>query len=305
MALLFWASRSNLDSDDYSKSIQFDNYDSTFTNDTLNIITYNIGYLSGMSNNRTFPDEEDVQGNLSNVLKQLNQKEPDIMVFQEIDFNSNRSYNIDQAHSIASNIFNHCSSVVNWDLSYLPFPYWPPKNHFGKVISGQAIMSDFSITKNDRIPLCRNEKLPFWKDMFYLDRIAQIGEVVVGDKKVYVINVHLDAFDKETRCKQHEEILEIYNKYAAAFPTILIGDFNSDPNRSEACIERLLQQKNMSCAHDLLKSKFTFPADNPQLLLDHIFYNPEYIKVIDYAVLNNFNTSSDHLPVSMDFILLD
>ena len=47
----FWASSPNISANDYNNSGQYD-YSSSASNDSIiSIITYNIGYLSGMTNN--------------------------------------------------------------------------------------------------------------------------------------------------------------------------------------------------------------------------------------------------------------
>ncbi|MGK0325870.1 MAG: hypothetical protein ACJA1D_001211, partial [Polaribacter sp.] len=47
----FWASSSTLDKSEYAKLIEVDNHIVPENDSIFSIVTYNIGYLSGMTNN--------------------------------------------------------------------------------------------------------------------------------------------------------------------------------------------------------------------------------------------------------------
>jgi mRNA deadenylase 3'-5' endonuclease subunit Ccr4 len=89
----FWAGSGFSDVDSY---YQIETYHDDFTNDgdTLKIMTYNIGYLSGMTNNLAVERTPDLTyENLHKSYSFLSNQNPDIIGFQEIDFNSDRSFN--------------------------------------------------------------------------------------------------------------------------------------------------------------------------------------------------------------------
>lgn len=133
----FWASSPSLEESEYS-SITHNSSMATGENDSVfSIATYNIGYLSGMTNNRPVPKPKSLfKANLQKVKKETQAVNPDIIAFQEIDYNASRSYHINQEEEVASLGYNYSARTVNWDENYLPFPYWPISMHFGKVISG-------------------------------------------------------------------------------------------------------------------------------------------------------------------------
>ena len=56
----------------------------------------------------------------------------------------------------------------------MPFPYGLPSVNFGKVVSGQSILSKYSLSDYSRIVLERVEDNPFYRDAFYLDRLVQV-----------------------------------------------------------------------------------------------------------------------------------
>jgi endonuclease/exonuclease/phosphatase family metal-dependent hydrolase len=155
----------------------------------------------------------------------------------------------------------------------VPFPYFPPSAHFGQVVSGQSFLSKYKVLSHERIVLDRVENTPFFKNAFYIDRLLQIMEVVVLGNKITVMNVHLEAFDKETRVKQLKYVIQEFKEYSKIKPTILLGDFNSDPNFENPAIANVLNLEGIGNAA-FSKDNFanTFDAENPHKRLDYIFY---------------------------------
>ncbi|MCS6833861.1 MAG: endonuclease/exonuclease/phosphatase family protein, partial [Flammeovirgaceae bacterium] len=236
---------------------------------------------------------------------------PHLIAFQEIDFASHRSYEVNQLEEIANALkFPYGAWAINWDKKYVPFPYFPPSVHFGKILSGQAILSKFPIEKHQRIALERVKSHPFYYDAFYLDRLLEIAELRIKNKKVVLMNVHLEAFDANTRKNQMLYVRNVYQEIAKFAPVLLIGDFNSVPPSSEMPeteIDILLKAENIESACPSsefhLPSSYTFPSNNPNEQIDYIFYNPDRIEKVEWNVLTSFGDISDHLPVMMKFRL--
>ena len=105
-------------------------------NQTFIVMTYNIGYLSGMFNNLPVKTTKDIfEKNRHTALQLLENVKPDFIGFQEIDFHSRRSDYINQLQTIAEDAnYKYAAIAVNWDKHYVPFPYWPPSVHFGKML---------------------------------------------------------------------------------------------------------------------------------------------------------------------------
>lgn len=298
----FWASATNHSTEDYSKLIEY-NYPDVVDNDSVySIITYNLGYLSGMTNNLPVPRPSALfNENLLRVYNELEKLNAHIVCLQEIDFHSKRSHYINQQEELQKLGFNSVFQAVNWDKKYLPFPYYPPSLHFGEVYSGQSILSKYPLKDIERIVLERVADSPFYLDAFYLDRVAQVSKILIEGKTVVLINVHLEAFDFVTRTIQTKHIAKLYDAYKDSFPVILAGDFNSDAEHIDASINVILDIPGIkSAGHKLGK---TFSSRNPVARLDYIFYNEEFIELKSAAVLNSFGEASDHLPVLMQFKL--
>jgi endonuclease/exonuclease/phosphatase family metal-dependent hydrolase len=301
----FWASSSTLDKSEYAKLIKVDNHKIPENDSTFSIVTYNIGYLSGMTNNLAVESPKKLfNDNLDKVISEVKKVNPDIMAFQEIDFDASRSYNVNQEEEISKLGFNYRAQTINWDERYLPFPYWPISMHYGKVVSGQSIISKYPLKEQQRIVLQRVADAPFHRDAFYLERLAQVVKVVLNGKEVVLINIHLEAFDKQTRVNQFEEVLAIFNTYKNDYPTILLGDFNSRARDKDAIIQKMFTMKAIgNAAFDMNNLGNTFDTKDPFERIDYIFYTKNTIEYISGKVLNEFGQASDHLPVEMQFKL--
>ena len=298
-------------------------------------MAYNIGYLSGMTNNRPVERTPALfEKNMDAVLTMLRETAPDIVGLQEIDFVAERSYNVHQLDTLGTRAGYHAGAqAVNWDVRYLPFPSNDPAFHFGRLRSGQAVLSRYPMGTHERIELARTSR-PFWNDAFYLDRLAQVTEIALGTDTLVVVNVHLEAFEQATREAQARQVHDLVrSRLWEDAPTatdtapdralLLIGDFNSVPPVARELLppeERDAFLGDETFAHLLqdlpLQSAFpdsmythaaeattTFPADAPTRAIDHIYYTPHHIEAIAAEVLNPPGPPSDHRPVHMRFVL--
>jgi endonuclease/exonuclease/phosphatase family metal-dependent hydrolase len=254
--------------------------------------------------------------NLTNVKSLIRKLSPSIVCFQEIDFNSQRSHYIDQFDSVGNYCdFTDGAMAVNWDKKYVPFPYWPPSIHFGKVYSGQGILCCYEILDNSIIKLPKPESNPFYYNAFYIDRLIQSVNIKLpSGRTLRIINVHLEAYDVNYR----ERDSDILVKYIKTIPEdsafIIAGDFNSRPpynkeiGNKERTIKNLIKMGLKSSIDEEKYEKqpdlfYTFSSGNPVEMIDYIFYNPKKINLIDVAVIRDAGEISDHFPVCAKFTI--
>lgn len=103
-----------------------------------------------------------------------------------------------------------------------------------------------------------------------------------------------------------DQVKKLYLKYYRDFPTILLGDFNSDLHFEDAGINTILELPDTGCAaFSPAVSQNTFSSETPTQRLDYIFYNEHYIEELNAEILHQFGTASDHLPVLMKFKFKD
>ena len=320
----FWGSSSNWEEERYAEVLRTQAPFPEAIPDTFAVITYNIGYLSGMKNNTAESlSPAFSQQNQAQILRILAQLQPDYLAMQEVDFFARRSHYVDQGATLAQQLgFPQWARAVSWDKRYLPFPY-SLTGHFGQLVSGQALASQTPITTHKRIVLDKVASQPAYYQAFYLDRLIQIITTQRQGKTLALMNVHLDHSDEPTRAKQTQAVIETFEQLDQTFDgVILLGDFNSylhAPNKRPASldpkedvmveqhptIKALLDHPRLRPAIDpaLHDSPihFTFDAATPHEKLDYIFYNPQKLHCLQVRRLDEMQTASDHLPIYARF----
>ncbi len=320
LSAYLWASSGTLPADEFEAGnlVVSSDYDDAELHNPLTMVTYNIGYGSGLTNNTGInASEEEYEANVTAIVRALEGVRPDIVAFQEIDYDSDRSYHRDQLAIISDALgLKYRVQGFNWDKRYLPFPYWPPSSHFGAVLSGQAIASAYPVLEHSKISLAKPDERPFYYNQFYLDRTVQISKIDVAGRSLTLLNVHLEAYMNATRQKQALEVVDAVRAHEDG-PLILLGDFNAQPpwvdsgmdenGRPDNTIVTILEQTGL---HKAIpegeygagpgEGHLTFPSGTPSVCLDHIFYN-EHIERLSARVLSEAGTGSDHLPVMMSF----
>ncbi|MFT5954559.1 MAG: endonuclease/exonuclease/phosphatase family metal-dependent hydrolase [Cyclobacteriaceae bacterium] len=307
----FWASSSNLDVSEKYVIKQY-NEDQVSKTDTLRAITFNIGYLSGMTNNlATERKKELFDINLSASIKALGDLSPSIIGLQEVDYDAYRSFHLNQADTLAQTLqFTHGYHSVNWDKRYVPFPYGLPSYNFRKIVSGQSIIAEGAFFNAETFKLSDPSEAPFYYKAFYLDRLIQKVDWVVGEDTVTVLNLHLEAFDQQTRMMQAERLVSLYEFYYQKGPVLILGDFNSRQSELDNDAMRLLMRSpdiGSAISWEQYQqdsvSYFTYSSANPSYMIDYILYNKNFIVPIGSRVVQEIEEVSDHLPVLFDFML--
>lgn len=284
----------------------------------IKILTFNIGFLYGKGSEGPgyeYRDREYYKNSIDKISTSLKEWGADIVFFQEIDFASSRSNFINQAEEIAKKAgYPYLAEAKSWSSHYIPFPYWPVANHFGQMSSGGAILSKYPLRNHEITLLEKPKSSPWWYNLFYLHRYFQKVMVEIGDKKFNLINLHLEAFDKEDRKLQILKLKELLIKEKIDF---VAGDFNmlpdvatkrskffNDDNYENDSSYRVMKESPLLevVPDDIyLKEEnayFTFPAWAPDRRLDYIWYKKE-LKMMRAEVLPS--ALSDHLPLKASF----
>ncbi|MEM7118943.1 MAG: endonuclease/exonuclease/phosphatase family protein, partial [Chloroflexota bacterium] len=149
--------------------------------------------------------------------------------------------------------------------------------------------------------------------MGYIDRGAQRVRIRVGDRRIAVVNVHLEAFDQQARREQACDLAHFVQSIDD--PWVLGGDFNAPPPEAEQkkdfhdepvdytsdqTLELLRAGLGASCEAfgelDGTRSDLptlTYPADRPNRRLDHVFASSHFV-MTQTRVLREAGDASDH-----------
>lgn len=205
------------------------------TNKSISIITYNIGYcgldknqdsfLEGGKDSRSSSKNQTTK-NMSSIQKFLTSQNPDLILLQEVDTKSTRSYNIDECTNLQSYLKEY-SSVFAYESKNLwnPLPITKPT---GAVYSGNATFSKYQINSTSRYKYPSEETWPIY--LFIPSRcFIETRLPVNGGKELVLINTHLSAYDKNGELrKQQLAFLQQYivSEYKKGNYIIVGGDFN-------------------------------------------------------------------------------
>lgn len=266
---------------------------------TISIMTYNVGYLSGMTNNSaSWKDSANTVENYKKLITILEKEKPNLICFQEIDYHSKRSAYLDLHDSLTAHFYPWSVKTINWDNNYVPFPYWPLSAHFGKILSGQSIMSDWELADPTREELKAVSDYPFYYNAFYLDRLLVTSKVKHPVKEFLLMNIHAEAFDTLTRNEQLGNVYRQFKLNSSNQAVILAGDFNATPESGEAGLQLFLNDSTIACAGlNPKEDYFTYSSGDPAERIDFIFYTKKDFDEISGRVAIEYGKISDHLPV--------
>lgn len=284
----------------------------------LTVMGFNIAYGRGPGGDEDGPwTREHIVRHLDGIADQIRSSGADIAALQEVDLVAHRSRDIDEARYLADKLgWPNYACVITWENNYVPYPCWPPARHYGRMRSGQCVLSRFPILSSTRYRLPQPEGNPFYYNAFYLHRALQHVAVDLGAGRVLdLVNVHLEAFDKDNREKQVATLEDVVGKIESPF-RIVVGDFNALPPgtsqkhefvdepdadfRGDETMARIFAipgltevlSQSADSADDA--STFTFPAGAPTRRLDYIFVGPGF-EVADAKVMREGVPWSDHL----------
>lgn len=316
---VFWASRESLSAKKYRNKIVNENGSDGGSSEKIKVLSWNIawGYGIGSEGTGYRPKCKDFfLENLDSMAKVIRDSGADIVLIQEADFDSDKSHNIDQLKYLAEKLGMNRAYALGWDLNYLPFPYWPVQDHFGKVSSGGGVLSKFPILSNDIAHWDKPASNSWWYNLFYLDRYSQFVSIQIKGRKYVLVNSHLEAFDKIQRKKQASKLA--LRLESAKNLLVSGGDFNTVPrgasrtkgfedprddyggDETYGILAGTRGLKDTLALEDYAADEtrwFTFSSVKPSRKLDYIFVNQK-AKTGELQVIQS--PASDHLPIMVE-----
>lgn len=277
-------------------------------NDTIKILTYNIGYASGEKNNwGSVCTKEEIQNNLDNIANLIIKGQYDFVFLQEVDFNSKRSHFINQFdYLLKQTAYPFGAAHTLWDRRHVPWPYWPLKKQFGKVVSGQALLSRFQIDQQEIFNLPQPKRAP-WFLYFYPRRCAQQISIATHDQNtpLFLWNIHLEAYHHASRNKQAQVLAKLVQSNKQAMQ-IVAGDFNDpckepgnfDPHLEDA-FSLFKRESGFESEDEWPDHYLTFSSWEPFEQLDHVVFS-KHFATQSVAVVGE--RASDHLGLGVSLL---
>ncbi len=200
----------------------------------VRLVTWNIGYgglgagsdffMDGGSGVRS-ADRETVEKYLAGVRSFLEEERADLVLLQEVDENSTRSYHIDQRGRLLA-AMPEASAVFARNFSSLFVPY--PLPPIGQVRSGLYTLSQYAVESAERVAL----PCPFsWPvRTVNLKRCLLVSRLPVegSGHELVLVDLHLEAYDSgEGKVAQARQLVEFLRTAAEKGNWVIAGgDFN-------------------------------------------------------------------------------
>lgn len=261
---------------------------------TISLMTWNLGY-AGMGDDMDFfydggsqmrTSHERTLENLSALLTFLEKhRDIDIMLLQEVDRKSRRSYYINMFDSLESVLpeFSHVFGK-NYDVRFVPVPWHAP---MGRVTSGLVTSSTTVPNTVTRVSFPGN--YPWPERLFSLQRCFLLSRYpLTNGKELVVINTHNSAFDDGSLRNLQMQYLKdlMLEEYRKGNYVIAGGDFNQCPPGFEP--------------------EFYFNIfDDQDVFYISENYMPDWYFVYDPAVPTNRRAVTPYEPASTKTTLID
>ena len=199
----------------------------------LSLLTWNIGY-AGLGAEQDFfldggrhgwPARAEVERYLAGIAAYLKDRPADVVLLQEVDLASRRSYGINEALALARALPGYAFVLAkNYDVAFVPVPVARP---MGRVKSGLMTLSRWRPSAAERHAL--PGRYGFLVQLVQLDRAFVLTRYPAADGRDWVvINTHNSAFDAgQLREQQLGYIKEVMTReYAKGNYVVVGGDWN-------------------------------------------------------------------------------
>jgi len=205
---------------------------------SLKILIWNIGY-AGLDASMDFfydggkqirPGKQGVLDNMEGIIHTLSTyQESDLILLQEVDKKSKRSYKLDQYAAIQDHFADHHSFFAkNYDVAFVPIPLKEP---MGKVESGLMTLSLTYPLQVERFSFPGNYSWPV--KLFMLDRCFLVNRYKMSNRKeLVVVNTHNSAYDDGSlRSGQMDYLRDfLLEEYEKGNYIVVGGDWNQTPH---------------------------------------------------------------------------
>lgn len=300
--------------------------------DTLRIVSWNIGY-AGLGDDMDFfydggtrmrTSRERTLQNLHGIIRYLQEQadahRADLILLQEVDFDSHRSYGLNEYDSIRNALSGYESwYALNYKSDFVPIPLTHP---MGAVESGIVILSRWSPSRVTRYAYPGGFSFPV--RLFNLKRCLLSAEFPLLDstgnlRTLYINNTHNTAYDTGN---MRSGELAFMNRYLADKPyAVTLGDWNCNPPGYTASAAALADAnfRPLPIDRGTFPDEMTFVYDptTPSTRYGYEPYNPATTTttLLDFALCGSgiepiaFETvdlgfkNSDHNPVIATFVI--
>jgi endonuclease/exonuclease/phosphatase family metal-dependent hydrolase len=273
----------------------------------LVVLSYSIAYGLGdaLQHGRRV-DPGIVYDRLDAIIETLATSGADVVLLQEVDFASRRTYDIDQLQYIAAALgWGFVARVITWECRYLPAPFWLPQRHAGRLRAGQGVISRYPLVQNTRQRLSQPLTQPLLASLFSPYHTIQMVDMQCGERSVRLLNVHLEPRDMATRQQQAQELVA-FVRHVATPNCVFMGALHSVASAvtGRHADSAIGQDRSMDIITSGLRDRLHLVTDtNAAAPVETSEYRRAYaligsgLQMVETRVMMPDEPVSDHLPL--------
>jgi endonuclease/exonuclease/phosphatase family metal-dependent hydrolase len=183
---------------------------------------------------RAAPNAASICDQLDGLIETIVASGADIALLQEVDFASQRTYDIDQLYYIAAALgWGYAARAVTWECRYFPWPWHQPS---GRLRAGMGVISRYPLIQNVRYPLPQARAYPGLTRRFWPRHTVQMVDVQCGGTSLRLFNASVDS-RRAASGQQQIEALVSFVRDAYTPASVLMGALNpsvADAERASA-----------------------------------------------------------------------
>lgn len=293
------------------------------TDSNLSVLVWNVQFAASRAHHFFYDGGQvvyvpasDVTATLDEMARVVRELDPDVVLWQELDRDSDRTGNVDQLQAMLQRSPYACTTSTPYHkVGYVPIPAYEP---MGKVDFHLAVFSKYRLTSATRHQLALMNE-PAWRQWFNLRRaLLDVRALMDNGKELALLNTHLSAFSNNdgTLFEQVGQIdHHLMALESAGVAWVLGGDFNALPPGDG--YERLAEEgasygpetpmtklydrytpiwseRALRDAPEAIRTYLPFGASEPDRTIDYGFVGRE-VTLLGAEVLQERDIS-DHLP---------
>lgn len=290
--------------------------------DTLTVLTWNIGY-GGLGAEQDFffdggynvrPTAHLSDYYLNGILGFLaEQRNVDVLMLQEVDKDSRRSYHVDQETEISKAMPGYAYGFAyNYKTQFVPEPIREP---YGKCMAGLMTLGRVKPGQSTRHALAADATWPV--GLFMLDRCFltwRYPDYFKDGSDLILINVHLSAYDDGSVKQRQMDSLAAFLRMESRLGNRIIvgGDWNQQAPGYRWSLAASQVKNDFPdpgwtwVAPDTTTNRALATGYEPdktlEVCIDYFLLSPN-LKAVEVKRINQYFSFSDHEPVQLKVAL--
>lgn len=190
----------------------------------LVIMSSSLAYgLGAQPHLHAAPNASVVCDHLDRLIETIVASGADIALLQEVDFSSQRTYDIDQLYYVAAALgWGYAARAVTWECRYRP---WLLRQPVGRLRAGIGVISRYPLIQNVRHHLPPARAYAGLAPLFGPRHIAQMVDVQCGGTSIRLFNVSLDC-RRAASVQRQVRALASFVRDAYTPTSVLMGALN-------------------------------------------------------------------------------